>query len=83
MSRVKMNPDGSIDIDGRAHRLVEQGDGRYAVERADDGTRLGVFTLPPPGERGEPRVEAESDAAGALREVAKLLAEPRGILPLQ
>jgi len=85
MSRVhaKVNPDGSIEVDGTVYRLVEMGGRRYELERSGDHARVGAFELSPAG--SEPLfVEARGGVSqGIVRAVADLLAEPRGLLPLQ
>jgi hypothetical protein len=84
MTRVKMNPDGTLDIDGRPHRLIELGEGRYDVVRVSDGARVGAFYIPAPGAHGAPRVElAPGTPEEVLRQVVALLGSPRGLAPLQ
>jgi hypothetical protein len=81
---VKRNPDGTFELDGEPHRLVERGEDRYDLERVRDGARLGGFTLPPPGDAAGPVVDApEGRPSELVRKVAEMLGSPRGILPLQ
>jgi hypothetical protein len=45
MAHAKMNPDGSVDVNGEAYRLVEVAKLRFRVERVRDGNTMGEVAL--------------------------------------
>jgi hypothetical protein len=87
MSRVKpkLTPSGEIEADGVLYRIVEPADSqRYSVVRESDGTVIGSFVLD--DVRREPHADAVEDGAlepELVLAIARLLATPRGALPLQ
>jgi len=87
MSRVhpKLTPSGEIEAGGALYRVVEQDDARRCtVVRESDGAEIGSFAFEELGH--EPK--ADVVAPGALEPelvlaIARLLAGPRGLLPIQ
>lgn len=78
--RAVRRSDGSIDVGGHHYRLEER-DGRFEVVRAD-GEPVGSIRFRDDVARGF-EVEAPSDGRKVVEAVARLLAAPRGVLPLQ
>jgi hypothetical protein len=62
------------------YSLREAPDGRFEVQRTADGVVLGTFDAAPGGVR---TVRAAGPARRVVRAIARLLAAPRGLLPLQ
>jgi len=82
--RVKRNPDGSFECEAIRYRLEQVSDSFFDVVRENDHSVVGRLEVAP-GTSGEPVVSVLPGAA--LPEVAdaisRLMAEPRGVLPLQ
>ena len=87
MTRVvpKLTASGEIEANGVLYRIVEPKDSdHYSVVRESDGAEVGSFAL---GELGhEPKADAVD--SGALEPelvlaIARLMAAPRGALPIQ
>ena len=77
--RATRHPDGSIEIEGSRYTLDEQGD-RFVVVDAG-GAQVGSFRVKDVSHRFE--VDAAPDRHALVRAIARLMASPRGILPLQ
>jgi hypothetical protein len=78
--RAIRKPDGSIEVAGTSYRLDERGD-RFVVVRAGDGGEIGAFRMQDAAHRFE--IEASDEMRSVVRAIAKMLATPRGLLPLQ
>jgi hypothetical protein len=77
-SKIHQNPDGSITVSGERYRVDDRSPGQFDVVRERDGLHMGAFHLQP-----DVRVEAPSEHLEIVQAVARLLATPRGLLPLQ
>lgn len=77
-----LKPSGEIEADGITYRLEQQdGSDQFDVLRTTDGTRVGRFRLID-GSSVEP-VDADAGDVALIRAIGALLAQPRGLLPLQ
>ena len=77
--RATRQPDGSIEIGGMRYTLDEQGDRFVVVD--GDGDHVGAFRVTDVAHRFE--VDATPERHALVRAIARLMASPRGILPLQ
>jgi hypothetical protein len=77
-SKIHQNPDGSISIKDERYRINDRIDGQFDIIRERDGLHVGAFRLLPGGD-----VEAEGEHREIALAVAKLMAGPRGPVPLQ
>ena len=78
---ARMKPDGTVEVGDEAYRMVEVSHAHFRLERVRDGETLGELTVPV---EGQPETKPKDEASGPiLQAVAKLLAGPRGLLPLQ
>ena len=77
MSHATMKPDGTVDVSGEAHRLIEVGHLRFSIERVRDARRIGEIDLTCPPQHGG------GEDGAVIRQVAELLAGLRGLVPLQ
>ena len=79
--RAKLLPDGTVEVQGEAYRLVEVARSRFRLERVRDGSALGeVDVASRDAAEGRPVDPAH---AAVVQAVAELLDGPRGLLPLQ
>jgi hypothetical protein len=83
-SHLKMRPDGHIAASGAEYRLEERDQpGWIEVIRESDGLVMGRFAPSTVGKREKPDVAPDSVDPSLVRAIAKLLAAPRGALPIQ
>lgn len=84
-SRPKLTPSGHVEVDGASYRVVDDADRQScAVIRDHDGAEMGRFRLA----KVTSIPQADAVLAGArdpelVLAIARLLAAPRGVLPLQ
>jgi len=84
--RPKLTPSGEIEANGVLYRLVETTDTkRYSVIRESDGQDVGSFAADPAGGHEPKRDDVASDALEPelVLAIARLMASPRGVLPIQ
>jgi hypothetical protein len=77
---ARRNPDGSLVIGGERYRLEERGD-RFLLVRVRDGLPIGGFRIDSVAR--SPEIDAPRESRAVVAAAAKLLASPRGLLPLQ
>lgn len=87
MTRIKprLTPTGEIEADGVLYRIVEpSGSKRYSVVRESDGQEMGSFALDEIGhEPSSKDVQSGAVEPELVLAIARLLAQPRGVLPIQ
>ena len=78
--RAVREPDGSVEVEGARYRLREEDD-RFVVVQADGGEELGSFRVKDVAHGFE--VDASDGDRRVVEAIARLFAQPRGLLPLQ
>jgi hypothetical protein len=84
-ARAKLNPSGHIELSGVSYRVVDDLESQSCtVVRDHDGEEMGRFRMDPLGSvPGANVVLAGAHDPELVLEIARLLAVPRGALPLQ
>jgi hypothetical protein len=83
MRAARRNPDGTFDYRGERYWLEDRGRDHFAVRRLGDAAIVGALRFASDRCDAEVEVEGAAQQADAVRAIARLLEQGRGLIPLQ
>ena len=81
--QARRRPDGAFEYGNELYRLEDRERDTFAVRRVRDGEVMGRLRFVDGRSDAETEVEGPVIEADVVRAIARLLDEPRGLLPLQ
>ncbi|HEX9295843.1 MAG TPA: hypothetical protein VF881_08405 [Polyangiaceae bacterium] len=83
MRAARRNPDGTFDYRGERYRVEDRGRDHFAIRRLGDAAIVGGLRFASDRYDAQVEIEGPVQQADAVRAIARLLDEGRGLLPLQ